>query len=212
MQPTLGLLCAEAAGRLSYRSTWMYVTDGGHYDNLGLVEALRRGASNIVVLDASGDKADTWSTLGGAIALARTDAGVEIELDPTTMVRGGRNLAPGQVVRPWAHGRFRRPEPVSGLPQQGHIWVCKLGWWTRAPWDVLAYARQHPTYPCDSTVEQLYDATEFEAYQELGKAAVLDAAEYCRPPLKLAIPATTIPAHVAPVPHEPPLTDVIRTQ
>ena len=45
MQPTLGLLWAEAAGRLSYRATWMYVTDGGHYDNLGLVEALRRGAS-----------------------------------------------------------------------------------------------------------------------------------------------------------------------
>src|SRR5208283_2633299 len=85
MQPTLGLLWAEAAGRLSYRATWMYVTDGGHYDNLGLVEALRRGASHIVVLDASGDKADTWFTLGGAIALARTDAGVEIDLDPTTM-------------------------------------------------------------------------------------------------------------------------------
>ena len=47
LQPTLGLLWAEAAGRLSYRATWMYVTDGGHYDNLGLVEALRRGASRI---------------------------------------------------------------------------------------------------------------------------------------------------------------------
>ena len=77
MQPTLGLKWAEAAGRLSYRGTWMYVTDGGHYDNLGLVAALRRGASNIVVLDASGDQADTWFTLGSAIALARTDAGVE---------------------------------------------------------------------------------------------------------------------------------------
>lgn len=59
LQPTLGLLWAEVSGHLSYRGTWMYVTDGGHYDNLGLVEALRRGASHIVVLDASGDKADT---------------------------------------------------------------------------------------------------------------------------------------------------------
>ena len=154
-----------------------------HYDNLALVEALRRGASHIVVLDASGDKADTWSTLGGAIALARTDAGVEIDLDPTTMVRGGRNLEPGQVVRPYAHGRFHRPEPAAGLPDEGDIWVCKLGWWTGAPWDVLAYARQHSTYPCDSTLEQLYDATEFEAYRQLGAAAVEDAAKNCRPPL-----------------------------
>jgi hypothetical protein len=196
MQPTLGLLWAEGAGRLSYRATWMYVTDGGHYDNLGLVAALRRGASNIVVLDASGDKADTWSTLGGAMALARTDAGVEIDLDPTTMTRGGHNLAPGQVVRPWAHGRFTRPRPVDGLPRAGDIWVCKLGWWTGAPWDVRAYARQHPTYPGDSTLEQLYDATEFEAYHQLGAAAVLDAIESCeprgKPPSARRIPATVL--------------------
>jgi hypothetical protein len=184
LQPTLGLLWAEAIGHLSYRSTWMYVTDGGHYDNLGLVEALRRGASHIVVLDASGDKADTWSTLGGAIALARADAGVDIELDPTTMVRGGHGLAPGQVVRPWAYGTFSRPEETPGLPRRGEIWVCKLGWWTGAPWDVLAYARDHPTYPADSTLEQLYDATEFEAYHQLGAAAVLAAAQQCKPPLR----------------------------
>jgi hypothetical protein len=183
MQPTLGLLWAEAAGQLSYRATWMYVTDGGHYDNLGLVEALRRGASHIVVLDASGDKADTWTTLGGAIALARSDAGVEIELDPTTMRPSGLDLAPGQVARPWAHGSFRRPQEVPGLPQQGEIWVCKLGWWTDAPWDVRAYAGSHPTYPTDSTLEQLYDATEFDAYQQLGAATVLDAAKRCAPPL-----------------------------
>jgi hypothetical protein len=183
LQPTLGLLRAEAAGHLSYRATWMYVTDGGHYDNLALVEALRRGAKNILVLDASGDKADTWFTLGGAIDLARTDAGVEINLDPTVMVQGGQKLAPGQVVRPWAHGTFCRPQSEPGSkddpppPRTGQIWVCKLGWWTGAPWDVLAYAKQHSTYPCDSTLEQLYGADEFSAYQELGAATVLNAAD-----------------------------------
>jgi hypothetical protein len=201
MQPTLGLLWAEAAGRLSYRSTWMYVTDGGHYDNLGLVEALRRGASNIVVLDASGDKADTWFTLGGAIALARTDAGVDIKLDPTAMVRGGRGLAPGQVVHPWAHGRFRRPQPVPGLPAEGDIWVCKLGWWAGAPWDVLAYAKSHATFPGDSTLEQMYDAPEFEAYQQLGTATVRDAARNCEPKLTWAPPPVAVP--VAPAASRP---------
>jgi hypothetical protein len=182
MQPTLGLLWAEAAGQLSYRDTWMYATDGGHYDNLGLVEALHRGADRIVVLDASGDKVDTWSTLGGAIALARADAGVAIELNPTTMWRPG--LASGQVIQPWAYGTFTRPQPEPGLPRQGQIWVCKLGWWDGAPWDVLAYARSHPTFPCDSTLEQLYDAVEFEAYHQLGAAAVLGAAQSCEPPLQ----------------------------
>jgi hypothetical protein len=179
MQPALGLLWTMAAGRLSYRDTWMYVTDGGHYDNLGLVEALHRGADRIVVLDASGDKADTWFTLGGAIALARADAGVEIKLNPATMSKPG--LDPGQVVQPWAYGTFTRTDPKDGLPWQGRIWVCKLGWWEGAPWDVLAYAKSHPTFPCDSTVEQLYDAKEFEAYHQLGAAAAAGAAKDCMP-------------------------------
>ena len=187
LQPTLGLLWAEAVGKLSFRSTWMYVTDGGHYDNLGLVEALHRGADRIVVLDASGDQVDTWSTLGGAIALARSDAGVEITLNPSTMWAPG--LAAGQVCHPWVSGTFTRPPHVAGpcLPVEGRIWVCKLGWWTEAPWDVIAYAKGHSTYPCDSTLEQMYDAAEFEAYHQLGAASATGAAQHCDPPLKLEV-------------------------
>jgi hypothetical protein len=235
MQPTLGMLWAEAAGHTSYRATWINVTDGGHYDNLGLVEALRRGAKNIVVFDASGDRPNTWYTLGGAMALARADAGVEISLNPTTMVqRNGKaaTLSRGQVLQPWAHGTFTRPaaalprrggagtgpngdgtagQPagtVNGqgsavaardgvlsqangqradreLPAAGEIWICKLGWWDRAPWDVRAYAAGHSTYPCDPTLQQLYDGAEFEAYHELGASAVIAAAEAGRLPLLL---------------------------
>jgi hypothetical protein len=196
MQPTLGLLWAEAVGHTSYRSTWICVTDGGHYDNLGLVEALRRGAENILVLDAAGDKADTWLTLGGAIALAKNDAGVSICLDPTVMVRpaadgkpggqaGGAHpagpLRPGEVVQPWAHGTFERDPDWPGdttlpggrpLPANGNIWVCKLGWWRQAPWDIQAYAAAHSEFPGQSTAQQLYDGAEFDAYRELGMNAV----------------------------------------
>jgi hypothetical protein len=200
MQPTVGLLWSEAVGHLSYRDTWMYVTDGGHYDNLGLVEALRRGAQHIVVLDASGDKADTWFTLGGSMALARSDAGVDIDLEPATMVAGGDKLAPGQVARPFAYGTFTRPADPHGLPEQGDIWVCKLGWWSEAPWDVIAYAKDHPAYPCDSTLEQLYDAAEFEAYRELGEATVPLAAKECSPPLRCPVPAGQ---DRPPAPHSP---------
>ena len=46
----------------------------------------------------------------------------------------------------------------------------KLGVWAGAPWDVQAYASRHPTFPCDSTIQQMYDE-EFEAYRALGHAA-----------------------------------------
>jgi hypothetical protein len=53
------------------------VTDGGHYENLGLVELLRRGCMLIYCFDASGGKG--MSALGDALALARGELGVEIE-------------------------------------------------------------------------------------------------------------------------------------
>jgi hypothetical protein len=179
LQPTLGMLYAEAAGHTSYRATWVCVTDGGHYDNLGLVEALQRREhlpiTHILVLDASGDRADSFSTLGGSIALARCDAAAEITLDPTEMIYplgpGLSALDQGQVVRPWATG--------SVADRDGHplcsIVVCKLGWWKAAPWDVRAYAAGHASYPTETTLDQLYDSAEFDAYRQLGWSAV-DAA------------------------------------
>jgi hypothetical protein len=179
LQPTLGMLYAEAAGHTSYRDTWMCVTDGGHYDNLGLVEALHRapalGITHILVLDASGDKADTWFTLGGSIALARSDAETEIVIDPMTMIAPPEGDVPklgsGEVVCPWAIGTFAR-RAAAGTGPESTIVVCKLGWWAGAPWDVRAYAAAHPAYPTNATLEQLYDSAEFDAYRELGACSV----------------------------------------
>jgi hypothetical protein len=183
LQPTLGMLYAEAVGHTSYRGTWMCVTDGGHYDNLGLVEALHRGAAlgvtHILVLDASGDQAHTWFTLGGSIALARADAGIDIAINPTQMITGHTGtaqLAAGEVVCPWVDGTFA-PQDPSGTGPQGTLLTCKLGWWTGAPWDVRAYAAGHPAYPTDSTLEQMYDSAEFDAYRELGACSVQLALE-----------------------------------
>ena len=187
LQPTLGMLYAEAAGHTSYRDTWMCVTDGGHYDNLGLVEALKRapalGVTHILVLDASGDKTNTWSTLGGSIALARSDAETEIVINPMRMITAPESNAPklgsGQVVRPWASGTFT--QAPAAARRDSTLVVCKLGWWTGAPWDVRAYAAGHPAYPTNSTAEQLYDSAEFDAYRELGACSVTLALQESMP-------------------------------
>ena len=71
------------------------------------------------------------------------------------------------------------------LPAVGDIWICKLGWWDQAPWDVRAYAAGHSTYPCDSTMQQLYDGAEFEAYHELGASAAIAAVKAGKLPLRL---------------------------
>jgi hypothetical protein len=183
MQPTLGVLWAEAAGHTCYRGTWIKVSDGAHHDTLGLVEALRRGANNIVVLAAGGDHPGTWSALRRAWALAKVDAGVEINLDPNVMVfpAGGSGCAPqlnsGELLRPFAWGTFKKLANAAydGGELAGNIWVCTLGWWKGAPWSIQAYAAGHPGYLQETTRQQPSSSTEFEIYQSLGASAVLAA-------------------------------------
>jgi hypothetical protein len=181
MQPTLGMLWAEAAGHSSYRDIWTCVTDGSHYDGLGLVEALRRGADHIVVLDASDAYPSAWATLARAVNRARTEIAAEITIDPTPMVGSedsdleeADRLRAGTLARPWVRGTF------CGVGGQGEILVCRLGSWPGAPWDVRSYAAGHPEFPWEPAAVQEYDNAEFEAYRRLGAATVDEA---------LAVPA-----------------------
>ncbi|MEP6852873.1 MAG: hypothetical protein ABJA87_09485 [bacterium] len=163
-QPGICALLKETFGGTTLRSRWIYVTDGGHYENLGLVEALRRGATEIISFDASGDQPGGWSTLGQAIETARADLGVEITIDPATQL----SAQPGQPYAPtmMAHGEFVYPDGVGGT-----LLYCKLAMAAGVSWDVQAWAKQHDNFPNDSTLYQLYSDREFEAYRRLGHHA-----------------------------------------
>jgi len=161
-QPNLRLLLVEALGRTSLSNHWLYVTDGGHYDNLGLVEALRRRPHEVFVFDASGDRAGTWAALGEAVGLARAELGVTITIEPSEMVG-----TTGETLTPYVLGSYRYRDEEADTPPHP-LWLCKLGVPKTAPWDVRAFALTHPTFPTDSTLKQLYDGREFEAYRALG--------------------------------------------
>ncbi len=60
----------------------LYVTDGGHRENLGLVELLRRRCRTIICVDASGDAPGTFANLRHAVELARVEVGATIDLSP----------------------------------------------------------------------------------------------------------------------------------
>jgi hypothetical protein len=175
-QPGIKHLLREILGSVSLNGRWIYVTDGGHYENLGLVEALRRGATEIVVFDASGDPPDSWVTFGEAVQTARADLGVEIYLDPSEMrptTDTGR--APALVVP----GYCRYPNGA-----RAELWFCKLALPEEAPasWDVYAWKVGHRDFPNDSTAQQLYGDRQFEAYRRLGELAALTALDVMRQP------------------------------
>jgi hypothetical protein len=162
-QPGIWSLLRELLGRTGLHSRWIYVTDGGHYENLGLVEALRRGATEIIAFDASGDAPHSWTAFGQAVETARADLGVQIHLDPSAMTPSSHgNRVPTLVV----HGTCTYPNGESAK-----LVLCKLAMPVEVPasWDVAAWANGHANFPHDTTAQQLYGDREFEAYRRLGE-------------------------------------------
>lgn len=154
----------EALGRNNLDRDFVYVSDGGHWENLGLVELLRRGCTEIICFDAAGDALDTFNTIGEAIALARNELQVEIDLrdlsdlqiDPET----------GWSAKDHVVATYEFPDETPGV-----LVFVKAAMPGDAPWDVKAYRERDPRFPCHSTGDQLFDDAQFESYRTLGAHA-----------------------------------------
>jgi len=168
---------------------YFYISDGGHWENLGLVEALRRGCTNVVVISAAGDGDLSNGTLADAIEIARTDLGVEIQLDdawktrplvggdtPATLPSGRQYvLEPGPTAtvgraasQGFAFGTITFPDGKT----KGQLLLIEAAMVDELPLDVHAYAEAHPEFPNVSTGDQLFNDEDFEAYRVLGATMV----------------------------------------
>ena len=175
-------LLKEVFGRYRYDDPFVYTTDGGHWENLGLVELVRHGCREIVVLSAAGDSVDFFPTLGDAIALTREQTGVEIHLDASAL-RAVRSEEQSKTPR----RQLLRWRGVSVEPQAMAAAPFVTGWWDDdqhgkgcvlfieaaltddLPWDVHTFAEQHNTFPDHPTSNQFYSHRTFEAYRRLGE-------------------------------------------
>jgi hypothetical protein len=162
----------------------LHVTDGGHYENLGLVEALRRRCTEIYVFDASGDGPPTASTFAEAIRLAHDELGVEITpVDPFELVAGGADpLEPATPPITALHDRLSKTAVItakvkypeeSGLPPNRRERGCKIVFAKAMltedlPYEVLSYATRNDIFPHDSTADQWFDEGQFSQYKRLG--------------------------------------------
>lgn len=160
-------LFKEAFGTTSLYDRRLYITDGGHYDVLGLVEALRRRPERIIVIDASNDRQDAFTRVGMAIATAAMDLGVRIDIDLDAL----RQDDDGRSCRAWARGIARYPDGSTS-----EVYVLKALLVEDLPWDIEAYAARNPDFPRRTTGDQLYGEFDFEAYRSLGHHLATDLA------------------------------------
>jgi hypothetical protein len=163
----LATLGRELFGAYPADGPLVFVTDGGHYENLGLVELLRHRCGTVYCIDASGDQPDVATTLAQAIELAYEELGVVVTMDrPERLgVHEGR-YAESCVVT----GTIDYPELGPGLPAaKGRIVMGKSVLTADMPFDVLAHAARHPLFPHESTGDQWFDHDQFDSYHSLGR-------------------------------------------
>jgi hypothetical protein len=168
-RPRPSYLISELIGRNRVDDRYLYVTDGGHYENLGLVELLRRGCTRIYCFDASGSM--TFKELGDAIALARSELGVQVDIDPRELMTDAKT---GIAKKDTVVAKFTYTDGTEGTLVYAHNVLTdpsKPPSPGDAPWDVHAYHAVDPNFPHNSTADQLYTDQKFEGYRVLGEVA-----------------------------------------
>ncbi len=165
-------LVSEISGNLDEGSPLIYVTDGGHIENLGLYQLLKRGCRAVIVVDAEADPTLSFRALAIVERYARIDLGIRIDL-PWEQI--GRRQAEkpepngdGAVDRPdgaahCALGIIDYPNGEKGLLL--YVKACTTG--DESDY-VLDYRARYPAFPHESTGDQFFSEEQFEAYRALG--------------------------------------------
>lgn len=167
-------LIAELLGQTTGRSKFVNLSDGGHFDNLGLYELVRRRCRYIVVGDAEEDPGLLFESLGGAIRKCRADFGVEIDIDPQPI-----RVVEGRSATHCVMGTILYPENdlESGNRARGYLFYLKASLSGDEPSDVVEYQGRFPEFPHQKTLDQFFSESQFESYRRLGLHVARDAFE-----------------------------------
>jgi hypothetical protein len=161
----LGYLFKEFCGIHDPSDPYVYVSDGGHWENTGLVELLRENMpQEVIAVDADPGDPGSVHQLSSAIDLARLETGVHvhIDLDP---LRGFAAEPGGPVYaqRSVALGIMRRNK------DWGLLWYTKPVLSKDAPTPLLAHREIDAEFPHTSTIDQFFDTSTYVAYRDLGR-------------------------------------------
>jgi hypothetical protein len=167
--PTLSVkpVLEEAFGMTDDENKYVYLTDGGHFENLGIYEMVLRRCHLIVICDAAADPNYNFGDLGNAIRKVRIDLGVPIEFTSMPIFSQDSKDFEKKKGMHWAIGRIRY-SCIDGNVQDGLLVYIKPAVYGGEPSDVLEYKKSHPTFPHQSTADQFFDEPQFESYRSLG--------------------------------------------
>jgi hypothetical protein len=161
-------LIAELFGLTHAKSQYINLSDGGHFDNLGLYEMVLRRCRYIFISDAGHDPLCTFEDLGNAIRKIRIDFGIPIAFAkkililPRSEKETGLYCATASICYKEADG----PDVQNG--QLVYIKPALTGRGEPLPYDIYSYAQAVRAFPHESTADQWFSESQFESYRALG--------------------------------------------
>ncbi|MBM2826596.1 MAG: Patatin-like phospholipase, partial [Dehalococcoidia bacterium] len=177
--PPYLLYWIEMFGKASGSDPYVYLSDGGHFDNSGIYELIRRRCRYIIAVDGSGEPSDKearFGTIGIVSRLVRIDFGVDIQMDLNLMEPDKEK---GHTKSHYALGRIVYPKERDDQKEEDregllvYLKASLLGD-ENAP-DLEYYDRISPMFPNHSTADQFFDEAQFESYRALGYHIARDA-------------------------------------
>ncbi|MER9950389.1 patatin-like phospholipase family protein [Mesorhizobium sp. M0047] len=164
--PGIQYLFRELMASASERLPYVNISDGGHIENLGVYELLRRRCRYIVAVDGEADPKMTFHALTNLQRLAYIDMGIMIdaELDEIRLLDTGFSRS---------HFRFCRIRYPTGDAREpweiGYLLYVKLSLTGNEGEFLRRYRLDEPSFPHHSTLDQFFSETQFEAYRSLGE-------------------------------------------
>ncbi|MCC6512284.1 MAG: hypothetical protein IT423_24510 [Pirellulaceae bacterium] len=172
------------------------ISDGGHFENSGAYELLRRNVRTILVCDNGADPDYTFDDLELLVRKARIDLGLSLNVASAEHVervfgkRGSKLFLNGSASEWRERIAARKTESRSPSPEErayclllnvyddrngdgdpeicGHIVWMKPRLFCGVPQDVLGYGLSHPSFPHETTGDQFFDEAQWESYRALG--------------------------------------------
>jgi hypothetical protein len=164
-------LVQETLGLTTDSRNYVHLSDGGHFDNLGLYEMVRRRCRLILVSDAGRDPAYTFEDLGNAVRKIQIDLGVPIQFRSLEVLKrrplDGSNLGEDCNYHAVAEIDYQTADNSHDV-KNGLIIYVKAGYHGTESAGIRSYAMANLDFPHQSTANQWFSESQFESYRSLG--------------------------------------------
>lgn len=175
-------LAEETFGLTTDDKPYVYLSDGGHFENLGLYEMVRRRCRFMVAIDAGCDPDFTFEDLGNAVRKIYIDLGVRIRFDGLSAISNHPSASVLSLASPDPSKEVRRSIPYCAIGTvdyasadgtedgcgNGYILYIKPAYHGTEGAGIRSYAAANPTFPHETTADQFFSESQFESYRSLG--------------------------------------------